>query len=70
MSDDFTPKSHNGNFVKLQRQDSFHMKKIEFEEKNLGLIKFVPKKLGYFLEMRTAIYKDQILLYSKSNKIK
>ena len=30
MSDDFTPKSHRENFVKLQRQDSFHMKKLKF----------------------------------------
>ena len=29
MSDDFTPKSHRENFVKLQRQDSFHVKKLE-----------------------------------------
>ena len=30
MTDDFTPKSHDENFVKLQRQDSFHMKKLKF----------------------------------------
>ena len=30
MSDDFTPKSHNENFVKLQGQDSFHVKKLKF----------------------------------------
>ena len=30
MSDDFTPKSHDENFVKLQRQDSFHVKKLKF----------------------------------------
>ena len=29
ISDDFTPKSHDENFVKLQCQDSFHMKKLE-----------------------------------------
>ena len=30
MSDDFTPKSHLENFIKLQRQDSFHEKKLKF----------------------------------------
>ena len=30
MSDDFTPKSHRENFVKLQRHDSFHVKKLKF----------------------------------------
>ena len=30
MSDDFTPKFHYENFVKLQRQDSFHVKKLKF----------------------------------------
>ena len=30
MSDNFTPKSHDENFVKLQRQDSFHEKKLNF----------------------------------------
>ena len=30
MSDDFTPKSHCENFVKLQRQDSFHVKNLKF----------------------------------------
>ena len=30
MSDDFTLKSDDENFVKLQRQDSFHMKKLKF----------------------------------------
>ena len=30
MSDDFMQKSHNENFVKLQRQDSFHVKELKF----------------------------------------
>ena len=30
MSDDFTPKSHLENLIKLQRQDSFHEKKLKF----------------------------------------
>ena len=30
MSDDFTLKSHDENFVKLQHQDSFHVKKLKF----------------------------------------
>ena len=30
MSDNFTPKCHDENFVKLQRQDSFHVKKLKF----------------------------------------
>ena len=30
MCDDFTPKSHDENFVNLQRQDSFHVKKLKF----------------------------------------
>ena len=34
MSDDFTPKSHHENFVKLQRQDSFHVKKLKIHFEN------------------------------------
>ena len=30
MSDDFKPKSQDENSVKLQHQDSFHMKKLKF----------------------------------------
>ena len=30
MSGDIMPKSHNENFVKLQGQDSFHVKKLKF----------------------------------------
>ena len=30
MSDDFTLKSHDENFINLQRQDSFHVKKLKF----------------------------------------
>ena len=30
MSDDSTLKSHHENFIKLQCQDSFHMKKLNF----------------------------------------
>ena len=32
MSTDFTPKSHDENFVKLQRQISFHAKKLKYFE--------------------------------------
>ena len=34
MSDDFTPKSHKNFFVKLQRQDSFHVKKLKIHFEN------------------------------------
>ena len=30
MSDDFMLKSHDENFVKFKRQDSFHVKKLKF----------------------------------------